>query len=250
MIESLLAIDIGNTKVKSCIYKSNSEGGDFLSFNSIEEIDRYYQSQSFGLIAVASVVPSLLEYYTNKHKNDNNVFVVDKDKEFNIRFNNDYFRSIGIDRLCSLEGAFNFFKSEDNKNDLCLVIDFGTANTMSLINKSGLYLGGLISPGIETMFKSLNSNTAQLPLLEKPEYISFLGNSTLANIASGVYNSALGLVFYTLEQIERSYPNCTIEIYITGGNAAGLLNFFNFDYNYIPQLVLDGIKQVAIRNNQ
>lgn len=250
MIDSLLAIDIGNTKVKSCIYKNDSEGINFLSFNNIEEIDKYYQLQDFDLIAVASVVPSLLEYYIASQRDKNNIFVVDKNKLFNIKFSNDYFNSIGIDRLCSLEGAFNFFRHKDNENELCLIIDFGTANTMSLINKSGLYLGGLISPGVRTMFKSLNSNTAQLPLLESPDYTSFLGNSTIDNITSGVYNSALGLVFYTLGQIEKNYPGCKIDIYITGGNAAGLLNFFDFDYNYVPQLVLDGIKQVALLNNR
>lgn len=248
MIDSLLAIDIGNTKIKACIYKHNIEVSNFISFKSIDDIFKQFTFQSFDLIAVASVVPSLLKDFIKVYGNTKKIFVVDKDKSFNIKFNNDYLNTIGIDRLCSLEGALQFFRQRENIKDLCLVIDFGTATTMSLVEKSGLYLGGLISPGIETMFKSLNSNTAQLPLLEKPPYSSFLGDNTITNITSGVYNSAIGLVYYTLEQISKNYPSLKTDIYITGGNAAGLLKYFSFDFTYLPQLVLDGIKQVALNN--
>jgi len=248
MFESLLAVDIGNSKIKACTFTGTSDASKFISCNELAEISNSFSGYNFDLIALASVVPFLTNDFINIFSDKNKLFIIDKTKLFNITFRNNYFDFIGIDRLCSLEGAFALYKQRNGLSDLCLVIDCGTATTMSLINKSGIYLGGLISPGIATMFKSLNANTAQLPYIENANYESFLGNSTLGNITSGVFNSAIGLVYFTLEQIKSNYPDQNIDIYITGGNAAGLLKFFNFNFFYEPSLVLQGIKQIALLN--
>ena len=46
-----------------------------------------------------------------------------------------------------------------------IVIDFGINTTLDVLNKDGVYDGGVITPGIEISLNSLKM-TAKLPLVE------------------------------------------------------------------------------------
>ena len=52
-----------------------------------------------------------------------------------------------------------------------VVIDMGTATTMSVADKQGNYIGGVILPGLRVSLNSLSGKTAQLPYisLEVPD---------------------------------------------------------------------------------
>lgn len=257
MNSSLLAIDIGNSNIKACLFSPAKTEENIFYFNNLESLFSFIENLSFEMASISSVVPSISKLFLEQFPRDKKFLIIDKSINFNIKFspdgtNNNYFSTIGVDRLCSLEGAYSFF-NQDSKSDFCVIIDFGTATTFSLINKYGNFLGGSISPGLETMFKSLNSNTSLLPLIDESysegtKYISLLGNSTPENIISGVYNSALGIVTYTLDKIKLKYKSNRLSVYITGGNAVKLLNMFDFNFIYEPKLVLIGIKEITKLN--
>ena len=46
-----------------------------------------------------------------------------------------------------------------------VIIDFGTATTIDVLDKHGVYDGGVITPGIDLSLKSLQMGTAKLPLV-------------------------------------------------------------------------------------
>ena len=73
-------------------------------------------------------------------------------------------KTLGKDRLAAAVGA-NYLQPE---KDL-LVIDAGTAITYELIDASGSYLGGNISPGMTTRFRALNLFTEKLPFSQANE---------------------------------------------------------------------------------
>ena len=69
-------------------------------------------------------------------------------------------KTLGKDRLAAAVGANYLQPGKD-----LLVIDAGTAITYELIDASGSYLGGNISPGMTTRFRALNLFTEKLPLV-------------------------------------------------------------------------------------
>jgi type III pantothenate kinase len=98
-----------------------------------------------------------------------------------------------------------------------LVIDAGTAITYEMITAENEYLGGNISPGMETRFKALNQFTGKLPLVTPSDDFQLLGTNTESAIRAGVQ---LGLLF-EVEQYITYFNNIyqNLEIIITGGNA-------------------------------
>ncbi len=157
--------------------------------------------------------------------------------------------TLGIDRLCSAEGAFFLFKQSNNfinysDKDFIITIDFGTATTINFVQHPGVFLGGIIAPGIKTMFNSLQKNTAQLPEVGINNFESFIGTDTKQSIASGVLNSTLGLMEKTINYLKNEYHGENIFIYATGGNAKDILSHINFRYKFEESLVLLGVKAV------
>ena len=86
----------------------------------------------------------------------------------------------------------------------------------------GTYLGGAISPGITTRYKSLNQNTSSLPLLEFENIEKILGLTTSESIQIGVYNGIIGEINHYTSTLKKSYPE--FNIIITGGDSIFLLN--------------------------
>ena len=73
-------------------------------------------------------------------------------------------KTLGKDRLAAAVGANYLQPGKD-----LLVIDAGTAITYELIDASGSYLGGNISPGMTTRFRALNLFTEKLPFSQANE---------------------------------------------------------------------------------
>lgn len=75
-----------------------------------------------------------------------------------------------------------------------IVIDMGTATTMTVVDKNRNFIGGLIYPGVQIALQSLENSTAQLPQihLKAPEKV--IGGNTIDCMCSGlVYGNAAAL---------------------------------------------------------
>ena len=102
----------------------------------------------------------------------------------------------------------------------------------------------MISPGIKTLFQSLNKQTSQLPELIIDKYKSLIGDDTLTSIASGVVNSTVGLIDKTIKSL-LEFSDCKeVIVYATGGMADKLRGFLNQDIVYDKYLVLRGISVI------
>lgn len=71
-----------------------------------------------------------------------------------------------------------------------LVTDAGTAITYEVIEASGTFVGGNISPGMSTRFKALHAFTKKLPLLQRTRRAYLL--EMIPESQSGVVN---GIIF-------------------------------------------------------
>ncbi len=249
-----LAFDIGNTNIKTGLFHDD-DLIEIKYFNELSELKNYVRQKEVEQAAISSVVPQQTEKVSKILSDTINVtpFLIDKSSKFNLKISYESFETLGIDRVCSAEGAFAIFKSSNdfenyNERTFILSIDFGTATTINIVQYPGEFIGGMIAPGIGLMFDSLKSNTAQLPEGNAEGYESLIGKDTVSSIASGVINSSIGLIERALNYLKSELKADDIKIFITGGNAERLLPFLKFKYQYERGLVLIGINQISKRN--
>jgi type III pantothenate kinase len=209
----ILAIDIGNTRIKVAVFEDATLLETFVFMKkelqiSIENILKKHKKVSH--IVVASVSEVDKQTFINFEESVNVHFVSHNDP---FPFVNCYEtpQTLGIDRLVLAAGATLQF-SQQNR----LVIDAGTCVTYDFIDINNNYLGGTISPGLRLRYEALHNYTAKLPLLtlENPEYL--VGKSTSESIHSGVVNGIVFEIDGFIDEYKALYPNFII--ILTGGD--------------------------------
>lgn len=246
----LLALDIGNTNIKSALFEGDALI-DFTVHSDSEVIKKYFDSISFINVAISSVN----KFSENKilgllSRKNIPVFQSSSQNKFNFDIAYETPETLGTDRLCSASGALD--TALKNKllsiDQYLLTIDFGTATTINIVSPDKKFLGGLITPGITTMLTALNENTAQLPLPELNSYKDIIGTSTDSSILSGVFTATIGMIKEItsyLENRSKVFPM----IYATGGNARYVLPHLDKRIIFDEALVLKGLKTIYDLNN-
>ena len=251
----LLTIDIGNSNIKAALFDKNK------IIHRLRESDltRFISSlknHSFNQAAICSVVPETTKSLSGKIIEEFNVkpLILTKDSKFNLKNEYKSPETLGIDRFCSAEGAFFLFKNSEKYKEYkegvyILTVDFGTATTINVIEYPEIFVGGLIAPGIEMMFDSLNKRTAQLPDVDLSHFNSIIGDNTNSAIASGVVTSVVGMIEKTIDLLKKERSAKDIFIYITGGNAKKIIPHLDLDFIYEENLVLYGVNALRMLNN-
>lgn len=196
----LLAIDIGNSLIKFGLF----DGTELVDkFSIATKRDYRYEELQFDrlqfadgrilkvdTVMVSTVVPDLIDVVREASQAQFKVTptFVDHSADFGLTIDYDPPASLGIDRLINASSAVKAYGRP------VIVCSFGTATVIDAVNKEGVFLGGVIAPGMKTMADSLHQKGAQLPPVEisKPE--SLIANSTAAAIQSGVFNGQVALV--------------------------------------------------------
>jgi len=239
----LLACDIGNTNIKAGIFKDDRLA-EFYFLKGVTNLIDVINENKLRDIVISSVVPSKsLDLFNILHNQNINPIIINKNSSFNLKIDYNSPETLGIDRICSAEGAYYLYsrKMEFKKGQIIISIDLGTATTLNVIKYPGIFGGGIIAPGTDMMFKSLKNDTAQLPHVTGKEYKDIIGRTTNESIASGVMHSAAGLIERSIRLIKTDTNAEEVYIYITGGNFENIKRFLKFEYVYEKALVLYGI---------
>ncbi|WP_281230945.1 type III pantothenate kinase [Flavobacterium gelatinilyticum] len=209
----ILAVDIGNTRIKAAVFEGNTVLENFV-FGK-EELEEKIQKilekhpKCSDLVA-ASVGKIEKESFLAFEKQLKVHFFTHEDI---FPFHNKYATptTLGIDRMILAAGATLQFPKQNR-----LVIDAGTCITYDFIDENDNYLGGAISPGLRLRYESLHNFTARLPLLtlEIPE--SYIGNSTGQAIHSGVVNGFVYEIDGFIDEYRLQFSNFII--ILTGGD--------------------------------
>ena len=219
----LLAIDIGNTRIKAAVFEGNTllDAEVFKNEDLQKKIENILDLHpNIMNLVVASVGNVAKESFLAFEKRINCHFI---DYKTPFPFRNLYKtpHTLGIDRLVLAAGSVFQFPNQNR-----LIIDAGTCVTYDFVNSDDEYLGGGISPGIRLRYEALHQYTANLPLLTiddldadknsilKPDLI---GNSTQNAIHSGVVNGTVNEIDGFINQYKAIYPKFII--ILTGGDA-------------------------------
>ncbi|WP_020527424.1 type III pantothenate kinase [Flexithrix dorotheae] len=220
-----LGIDIGNTNIVYGIFS----GGEWLPQIRVEtslhknasDYERHLRSEfleqdikkdQIQQVVISSVVPGI----TNTIEEMVHLFLGVQPfllKPKNIRqlqlgIQNP--SEIGSDLVANALAAVHKFKQA------CIVVDFGTALTFTVINDKQKILGVSIAPGIKTAMKALSSNTAQLPEIPLVLPDSAIGKNTVHAIQAGILVGYVGMVEHMIKEIKKEMPTDT-KIIATGG---------------------------------
>lgn len=131
--------------------------------------------------------------------------------------------SLGIDRALAALGAGETYGFP------VLVLDAGTALTLTAIDSERRLFGGAILPGLTLQFQSLRQKTAQLPALALPTDLPTLwAKDTDKAMESGILYTLLAGIKYFIEDWQSQNP--TGRVALTGGDADRLVHYLGHQY--------------------
>lgn len=148
---------------------------------------------------------------------------------------------LGSDRVADAVAAINFYPMP------AIMIDMGTATTISVIDKDKNFLGGLIVPGMLTSLESLTSRTSQLPHISIIPPKKMIGTNTIDCMKSGIIYSTASSIDGVVDRIEEELgEKCTV--ISTGGIAKTIIPFCKRDIIIDDQLLLKGLMIIYEKN--
>ena len=215
-----VTIDIGNTIISFCMFEKNKLlkhkkiPKDKLDIKVLKFIkSRFFKNQKVKLL-ISSVVPSSEKIITSFLKDNliNSYSLKDLLKKIDIKTNIKKQNEIGDDRFANIIYAKKIYKNS------VIVVDFGTATTFDILNRKGVYFGGIITPGIDLSLNVLRYKTAKLPLVKFKKTKKVVGLNTKEAIESGFFWGYCSMIEGLIKKIEEEQKEA-FNIILTGGNA-------------------------------
>ncbi len=205
--------------------------------------------QDVGMLnacVIASVVPSLTDTIARAAKRLTGVqpLLIGHGVRtgFGIKIQNP--EQLGADLVANVAGAFLYVEPP------FVVLDVGTATTLTYVSSQKEVLGTIIMPGIAVSMAALTDSAALLSTvsLEKPQ--ALLGRSTSESIRSGVIGGHALMIDGFLRNIRETYPSDDkkLSLAATGGLAPSILPYCRNKFSYVADLTLRGAVSLHIKN--
>jgi len=210
----LLAIDVGNTRIKGAVFEHNTLleqfvfGRETFEINLNNILKLYPKCDHLVVASVGNIEKEAFLSFADRIK----IHYISQSSVFPFKNLYETPSTLGIDRMVLASGAVLQFPDQNR-----LVIDAGTCVTYDFIDAADNYLGGAISPGIRLRYESLHNYTARLPLLQRAQAENFIGNSTAQSIHSGIIEGVVHEIDGFIGQYGERYSNFII--ILTGGDS-------------------------------
>lgn len=141
-----------------------------------------------------------------------NPFIVNHSLKTGLNFSIENPEKLGCDRIADCAAAAALYPLP------AVVIDFGTATTISVIGRGAVFLGGAIAPGLKMSAKALSGGTSQLPLVEIESPAGCIGKNTFDCIKSGIILGTASMADGMIARIENILGTSVCAV-ATGGLA-------------------------------
>lgn len=249
----LLAIDIGNTDIVFGIHDTISWIHQFRISSSLSQRASDYEVQlrirflenslkfsDIDKAIISCVVPDqrivLKEMVQQMFGIDPIMVGVEMYDKLKMEIPSPY--EIGTDLVCNATYAYYTYKRT------CVIVDFGTALTFTVITGEGKIVGVSIAPGLKTAVKALFSNTAQLPEVPLIMPDSAIGKNTVHAIQAGILWGYVGMVREMIYQIKKEVgQDCMV---LATGGLSSILTPLQDDFDEVDKaLTLNGLKIIA-----
>ena len=124
----------------------------------------------------------------------------------------------------------------------------GTATTLSVLDKSGAFLGGVIAAGVRLTLKALTENTSQLTSIPITAPSSVISPNTVECMQSGLVYGTAAMLDGLLNRIEDELGEAPTVV-ATGGLSKEIIAYCEHNIIYNENLLLEGLRTVYEKNN-
>lgn len=251
----LLAADIGNTNIVFGVH----DGTGWRHTWRIQTVrdrmpDEYAVSfRSFfhdaGLafadldqIILSSVVPQLTLGFAAMLREQTGIdpLIVSGALKTGVTIDQRFIHEIGPDLIANAAAAYAHFKFA------CIVVDFGTATSFTLVDGRGEIIGVTISAGLRTTHNALVENAAMLPPIPLLFPESVVGRNTVQALQAGLVIGHLAMVEGLLARMKAELGEAKVAA--TGG-LSSLFKEHSAAFDFLdPMLTLNGLSHIAALN--
>ncbi|MBR2937276.1 MAG: type III pantothenate kinase [Oscillospiraceae bacterium] len=130
-----------------------------------------------------------------------------------------------------------------------IVIDMGTATTMSVLDENGAHIGGCIIPGVRISMDALTDKTALLPGLQLDQPKRAIGRNTVDAMRSGIMMGTASMLDGMVERMEQEL-GCKTTVIATGGIAKFIVPLCKTPMIYDKDLLIKGLATLYRENKK
>ena len=153
----------------------------------------------------------------------------------NIRIDNP--AQLGADFVAAAVGAFEKYPLP------VIIVDFGTATKISIVDRSRSFIGGSIMPGVRVSLDALSNRAAQLPHISLEPPAPVIGTNTIDCMKSGVLLGNASMIDGMIERYEEK-AGPAASIVATGESVDAVAPFCRHKLLVDKTLRLDGLYAV------
>lgn len=249
----LLAIDIGNTRLKWAQYRDLRPGAEPVVHGAVflEQIETLAEtewaqlespSQMLGCCVAGDAIRHRVEEQLELWDHLTASWVVPSASEAGVVNGYDHPLRLGSDRWVAVIGARHHLLARGDAAQPLLVVMAGTAVTVDAVDGAGRFLGGLILPGHGIMLRSLEGGTAGLRV-PTGDVADFPTNTSDALTSGGTY-----AITGAIERMHRHLTErCgrTPLTLVTGGAGWKVAPWLAVEHELVESLIFDGLLVIA-----
>jgi type III pantothenate kinase len=248
----ILVFDVGNTETTIGLYDGETLRGHWRVTTDVArtpdeialliralltaaEIDR----SAIDRAAIGSVVPALTAPLAEACEQAVGAkpLIIDARSPLPIRLDVEEPLTVGADRIINTLAASRLYKRDT------IVVDLGTATTYDCITADGVFIGGVIAPGVRTSAETLFRRTSKLPATEITPPARVIGRRTEDCIRSGVVFGSAEAIDGLVRRIKAEWPGGTVPLVVATGGLASVFQPFCKEFDLVePYLTLDGLR--------
>ena len=259
----LLAIDCGNTNT---VFGLRRADGGFTSWrmgtSTSMMVDDYeawihyhlsisgYDFNAITGVIISSVVPETLPAIKSlaERIEHSSVYILNADDDrHGVPIKIDHPHQAGSDRIANAAAVMAHYTAP------AVVIDFGTATTLDLVDKDGAYCGGVISPGVNLSIDGLYKAAARLPMIDPARWhggMPVIGASTIEAMNSGLFYGYISLVEGLLARVLAAWKKERVSLIATGGLGRIFCDAITVIDCYDSDLTLKGLAAIYDRHQE
>ncbi|MFN3828699.1 MAG: type III pantothenate kinase [Tepidimonas ignava] len=248
---TLLALDVGNTRLKWALYDAPLPGARLLAHGVqfLENIETLAEGDWRQLRAPRWVLGSIVAGAGVRHRVEEQLeqwdappqWVVPRAQEAGVVNGYDHPARLGSDRWVAMIGARQRLLARGQRRP-CIVVMVGTAVTVEALDADGHFLGGIILPGHGIMLRALESGTAGLHV-PTGDVRPFPTNTSDALTSGGTFAiaGAVQRMWDNLRAHCQQDPVCLM----TGGAGWKMAPYMTVPFELVEGLIFDGLLTIA-----
>lgn len=248
----ILVFDVGNTELTVGLFSESELRGHWrLTTDVARTADEFgvllrsllsasgFPPDAVRSAAIGSVVPRVTKPLADgcmRYFAVGQPLIVDASAALPIRLAVDEPMTVGADRVINTLAASRMYRRD------AIVVDMGTATTFDCITADGVFLGGVIAPGIATAAETLTRRTSKLPATDLMVPPRVIGTRTEECIRAGVMFGGAESIDGVVRRIKAEWPRPESPMVIATGGFAEVMATLCTSFDRVePHLTLQGL---------